>query len=215
MKRSMQAYLAANEPVDELFSDAHLSWRDAEQMRIVLDVVMEGLSPSNNPLISPLGWKAMIDTGGLSLLRGVRHFLSDMASAPRVPSMIEPDAFTVGKTVAATPGEIVYRSEVFELIQYTPQTEKVYTVPLLLVPPVINKYYIMDIAPGRSMIEYFARQGHQSSRSPGAIPPPSTGRGASTPTAPRSSTRSAKSRRSPNLTPSTCRTPAQAGSARR
>jgi polyhydroxyalkanoate synthase len=84
-----------------------------------------------------------------------------MASAPRVPSMGEPDAFTVGETVAATPGEIVYRSEVFELIQYTPQTEKVYTVPLLLVPPVINKYYIMDIAPGRSMIEYFVRQGHQ------------------------------------------------------
>ena len=161
MKRSMQAYLAANETVDELFSDAHLSWRDAEQMRFVLDVVMEGLSPSNNPLISPLGWKAMIDTGGLSLLRGIRHFLSDMASAPRVPSMVEPDAFTVGETVAATPGEIVYRSEVFELIQYTPQTEKVYTVPLLLVPPVINKYYIMDIAPGRSMIEYFVRQGHQ------------------------------------------------------
>jgi class II poly(R)-hydroxyalkanoic acid synthase len=161
MKRSMQAYLAANETVDELFSDAHLSWRDAEQMRFVLDVVMEGLSPSNNPLISPLGWKAMIDTGGLNLLRGVRHFLSDMAAAPRVPSMVEPDAFTVGETVATTPGEIVYRSEVFELIQYIPQTEKVYTVPLLLVPPVINKYYIMDIAPGRSMIEYFVRQGHQ------------------------------------------------------
>jgi polyhydroxyalkanoate synthase len=161
MKRSVQAYLAANETVDKLFADAHLDWRDAEQIRFVLDVVMEGLSPSNNPLISPLGWKAIIDTGGLSLLRGVRHFLNDMAAAPRVPSMVEPTAFTVGETVAASPGAVVYRSEVFELIQYTPQTEKVYTVPLLLMPPVINKYYIMDIAPGRSMIEYFVRQGHQ------------------------------------------------------
>ena len=161
MKRSVQAYLAANETVDKLFADADLDWRDAEQVRFVLDVVMEGLAPSNNPLISPLGWKAIIDTGGLSLLRGVRHFLNDMAAAPRVPSMVEPTAFTVGETVAASPGAVVYRSEVFELIQYTPQTEKVYTVPLLLVPPVINKYYIMDIAPGRSMIEYFVRQGHQ------------------------------------------------------
>ena len=75
--------------------------------------------------------------------------------------MVEPDAFTVGETVAATPGAVVYRSEVFELIQYTPQTEQVWTVPLLMVPPVINKFYIMDIAPGRSMIEYFLRQGHQ------------------------------------------------------
>ena len=161
MKRSMQAYLAANETVVKLFADAHLDWRDAEQIRFVLDVVMEGLSPSNNPLISPLGWKAIIDTGGLSLLRGARHFLGDMASPPRIPSMVEPEAFTVGETVAASPGAVVYRSEVFELIQYTPQSENVYTVPLLVVPPVINKYYITDIAPGRSMIEYFVRQGHR------------------------------------------------------
>ena len=161
MKRSMQAYLAANETVHKLFADAHLDWRDAEQVRFVLDVVMEGLSPSNNPLISPLGWKAIIDTGGLSLLRGARRFLGDMASPPRIPSMVEPDAFTVGETVAVSAGAVVYRSEVFELIQYTPQSENVYTVPLLVVPPVINKYYITDIAPGRSMIEYFVRQGHQ------------------------------------------------------
>ncbi len=161
LKRSMQAFLATNETVEKLFADAHLNWRDAEQMRFVLDVMMEALSPSNNPLISPLGWKAIVDTGGQSLLRGVRHFLADMASSPRVPSMVEPDAFIVGETVAATPGAVVYRSEVFELIQYTPQTEKVHTIPLLLVPPVINKFYIMDIAPGRSLIEYFVGQGHQ------------------------------------------------------
>ena len=160
-KRSMQAYLAAAEFVANLFADAELDWRDAERIRFVLDVVMEGLAPSNNPLISPLGWKAIIDTGGLNVVRGVRRFLSDMAVPPRIPSMVEPDAFTVGEDLAATPGEVVYRNEVFELIQYTPQTEKVWTVPLLMVPPVINKFYILDIAPGRSMVEYLLRQGHQ------------------------------------------------------
>ena len=161
MKRSMQAYLTAAEFVDSLFADAELDWRDAERIRFVLDVVMEGLAPSNNPLISPLGWKAIIDTGGLNVVRGVRRFLRDMAVPPRIPSMVEPDAFTVGEDLAVTPGAVVYRNEVFELIQYTPQTEKVWSVPLLMVPPVINKFYILDIAPGRSMVEYLLSQGHQ------------------------------------------------------
>jgi polyhydroxyalkanoate synthase len=160
-KRSMQAYLAAAELVDSLFADAELDWRDAERIRFVLNVIMEGLAPSNNPLISPLGWKALVDTGGLNVVRGVRRFLRDMAVPPRIPSMVEPDAFTVGEDLAVTPGVVVYRNEVFELIQYTPQTEKVWTVPLLMVPPVINKFYILDIAPGRSMVEYLLSQGHQ------------------------------------------------------
>jgi polyhydroxyalkanoate synthase subunit PhaC len=161
LKRTMQAYLAANETVDQLFSDARLDWRDAEQMRFVLDFVTEGLAPSNIPFVNPLGYKAAIDTGGMSMVRGLRHFVADMRKAPRVPSMVEPDAFAVGETVAATAGSVVFRNEVFELIQYTPQTESVWTVPLLMVPPVINKFYVLDISPGRSMVEYFLRQGHQ------------------------------------------------------
>jgi polyhydroxyalkanoate synthase len=161
LRRTMQAYLATNNTVDQLFLDADLDWRDAERIRFVLDVATEGLAPSNNPVLSPLGWKALIDTGGQSAVRGVRHFVSDMMSAPRVPSMVDPDAFTLGETIAVTPGSVVYRTEEFELIQYAPQTDEVYAVPLLMVPPVINKFYIMDIAPGRSMIEYFVRQGIQ------------------------------------------------------
>src|SRR6201999_4594119 len=72
-----------------------------------------------------------------------------------------PTAFTLGETVAVTEGSVVFRSDVFELIQYTPQTDQVWTVPLLMVPPVINKFYVLDISPGRSMIEYFLQQGHQ------------------------------------------------------
>lgn len=161
LKRSMQAYLAADETTAKLLHDADLNWRDAERLRFIRDVVMESMAPSNNPLISPLGWKALVDTGGMNVVRGVRRFLSDMSAPPRIPSMVEPDAFEVGKTLAVTPGAVVYRTEVFELIQYTPQTDEVFTEPVLLVPPVINKFYILDIAPGRSMIEYLVQQGHQ------------------------------------------------------
>ena len=103
----------------------------------------------------------MVDTGGLSAIRGLRNFLTDVRTPPRLPSTVSPDAFTVGQSVAATPGSVVFRSEVFELIQYMPQTDTVWSVPLLMVPPVINRFYILDISPGRSMIEYLVRQGHQ------------------------------------------------------
>ena len=161
LHRIMQAYLAGAEAAEGLLADAHLDWRDNERMQFVVDNVVEGLAPTNNPLISPLGWKALIDTGGLAGVRGARAFARDMFSKPRVPAMVEPDAFAVGETVAVTKGAVVLQTSVFELIQYTPQTTKVRTIPLIMVPPVINKFYIMDIAPGRSMIEYFVQQGQQ------------------------------------------------------
>ena len=161
MKRTMQAYLAASDTAEQLFADADLDWRDREKMRFVLDNVIEGTSPSNSPLLSPLGWKALIDTGGLSMVRGLRAFARDMASKPRVPAMVEPDAFEVGQTVAITKGAVVMKTQIFELIHYAPQTPTVRRTPVVMVPPVINKFYIMDIAPGRSMIEYFVQQGQQ------------------------------------------------------
>ncbi len=161
LHRIMQAYLAGSETAEGLLADAGLDWRDAEKMRFVFDNVVEGLAPSNNPLLSPLGWKALIDTGGLSAVRGARAFARDMLSQPRVPAMVEPDAFAVGETVAISKGAVVLQTSSFELIQYVPQTPKVNAIPLLIVPPVINKFYIMDIAPGRSMIEYFVEQGQQ------------------------------------------------------
>lgn len=161
MRRTMQAYLASADTAETLFAAADLDWRDHDKMRFVLDNILEGLSPSNSPILSPLGWKALIDTGGLSAVRGLKAFARDMASKPRVPAMVEPDAYTVGETVAITKGAVVLKTRMFELIHYAPQTTTVRQIPLLMVPPVINKYYIMDIAPGRSMIEYFVAQGQQ------------------------------------------------------
>jgi polyhydroxyalkanoate synthase len=103
----------------------------------------------------------VIDTGGLSTATGRTNLVKDLQTPPRVPSMVEPDAFEVGKTVAATPGAVVLRTPVFELIQYAPQTPQVRTAPLLIVPPVINKYYIVDLSPGRSMVDYFVKQEQQ------------------------------------------------------
>lgn len=157
----MQAYLAASDAALGLLDDAHLDYTDAEKMKFVVDNLVEGLAPSNNPAINPQAYKALVDTGGMSALRGVRAFVRDMATKPRVPAMIESDAYTVGETVAVTRGSVVLRTKMFELIHYAPQTPRVREVPLLLVPPVINKFYIMDLAPNRSLVEYYVKSGLQ------------------------------------------------------
>jgi polyhydroxyalkanoate synthase len=161
LRGTVQAYLAWAGTVESLLADADLDWRDNERMRFVLSNVIDAASPSNNPLINPSAWKAAIDSGGRSALRGLRSLVSDLATPPRVPAMVAPDAFEVGRDLAVTPGAVVARSDIAELIQYEPVTDAVYRFPLLIVPPMINKYYITDLAPGRSMIEYLVGQGHQ------------------------------------------------------
>ena len=157
----MQAYLATAESVEGVVAEAGLDERDSERVGFVLTNLIDALAPSNNPLLNPAAVKAALDTGGGSAVAGLRHFLSDMAVPPRVPTMVEPDAFEVGVDLAVTPGSVVLRTPVFELIQYRPVTPAVRQVPLVIVPPVINKYYVMDLAPGRSMVEYLAGQGMQ------------------------------------------------------
>ena len=171
LRRTMQTYLALAKTSEDLLADAELDWRDNTRLKFVLTNLIAASAPSNNPYLNPAARKAYIDTGGLSLVRGMRAFASDMTSSPHIPTMVEPGAFGVGKDLAVTPGSVVARTEVCELIQYQPATPAVYQFPLLMVPPMINKYYITDIAPGRSMIEYFVSQGYQvfviSWRNPG------------------------------------------------
>jgi polyhydroxyalkanoate synthase subunit PhaC len=161
LRRTMQAYLAAAQTAEGVVAEAGLDEADSERVGFMLTNLVDALAPSNNPLLNPAAVKAAIDTGGGSALTGLRHFLADMAVPPRVPSMVEPDAFEVGVDLAVTPGAVVLRTPVFELIQYRPATTTVRQVPLLIVPPVINKFYVMDLAPGRSMVEYLVGRGLQ------------------------------------------------------
>ena len=130
-------------------------------MGFIVDNLVEASAPSNNPFLNPKVIKRVVDTGGGNLVEGGRRFVRDFATAPRVPSMVEPDAFEVGTDIAVTPGAVVLRTEMFELIQYTPQTAKVHSVPLLIVPPTINKYYVIDLAEQRSLVEHLVANGQQ------------------------------------------------------
>jgi class II poly(R)-hydroxyalkanoic acid synthase len=159
LHRALQGYLAAGATARSLVADAELDWGDAQRMSFIVDNLVEAAAPSNNPMLNPQVLKRLVDTGGGNLVAGGRRFVRDFSTAPRVPSMVEPDAFEVGTDLAVTPGAVVLRTEVFELIQYTPQTKKVRTVPLLIVPPTINKYYVIDLAEQRSLVEYLVANG--------------------------------------------------------
>jgi polyhydroxyalkanoate synthase subunit PhaC len=160
LRRLVQSYLATATTVKTLVDDAGLDWSSAQQLDFVVDNLLEALAPSNWPL-NPQALKAAVDTGGLNYLRGAGNLVSDLASSPRIPAMVDATAYRVGENLAATPGAVVLRTELFELIQYSPQSETVMATPVLFIPPMINRFYVMDLAPERSLVEHLVRQGVQ------------------------------------------------------
>ena len=162
LHRVMQCYLAVGETVDRVISDAQLDWQTERQARFAAGNVLDALSPTNFPWSNPAVLRAMVDEGGANLVRGAQRFAADVSWPPRLPQSVDTDGFDVGGNLAASRGSVVLRTEVFELIQYKPTTDKVREVPLLLVPPTINKYYVLDLAPGRSMVEYLVASGQQA-----------------------------------------------------
>ncbi|MCW2856852.1 MAG: poly(3-hydroxyalkanoate) polymerase [Marmoricola sp.] len=172
LRRSVQGYLALSEKAMQLVDDAELDERTAQRVRLLVENLVGALSPSNSPLLNPSALKETIDTGGANVVRGLKALVKDLSSHPRVPAMVDNSSFQVGRNLGATPGAVVLRTPVLELIQYTPTTETVHEIPLLLVPPTINKFYVLDLAPGRSTVEYLVDQGQQvfaiSWRNPGA-----------------------------------------------
>jgi len=117
----------------------------------------DALSPTNFAATNPEVLEEMARTGGTSLLQGMQNLMSDLQKG-RV-SMVPDGAFEVGKDLAVTPGKVVYRNPLIELIQYTPTTEQVREIPILAIPPWINKYYVMDMRPENSMYQYLVDAG--------------------------------------------------------
>jgi len=159
--RLLRSYLAAGATLDGLLADARLGEQDQRRVRFALQNVHDALAPTNYLLTNPAALRATVDERGANLVRGARNLARDMASSPRLPASVDAERFEVGVDIAATPGSVVLRTELFELIRYAPQTETVREEPLLIVPPMVNKYYLVDLAPERSMVEFLVRRGQQ------------------------------------------------------
>jgi polyhydroxyalkanoate synthase len=159
-RRLMQAYLALGGTVEALIDDAELDWQAESQARFTLSNVLDAVAPTNLPLTNPTVLKETIDRGGANLVHGGRRMVRDVSKG-RLPAMVDTSKFEVGGNLALTTGSVVLRTDVFELIHYRPTTEQVYETPIVIVPPTINKYYVLDLAPGRSIVEHRLGEGHQ------------------------------------------------------
>ena len=134
------------------------SWEGKARASYLANIMTASLAPTNFLPTNPAALKRAFETGGLSLFSGAQNFLRDLANGG-MPKMVNRDVLKVGEQLACTPGSVVYRDDMFELLEYAPSTPKVRSRPLLMVPPEINRYYVLDLSPGRSMAEYAVENG--------------------------------------------------------
>lgn len=159
-RRSLQAYLSWQHQVKSWIDDSSLSKDDRARAHFIFSLLNDALAPSNT-LLNPSAVKELFNTGGSSVVKGISHLFDDLLHNNGLPSQITKDAFEVGSTVATTSGAVVFRNELLEVIQYKSMSEKQYAKPLVIVPPQINKYYIFDLSPANSFVQFALKNGLQ------------------------------------------------------
>ena len=154
-----QSYLLGSKQLTELVDHAQVDDRSKLQLRFYARQFIDAMSPSNFPATNPEVIRTAIRTRSASLAAGMQNLIEDLQKG-RI-TRVDEAAFEIGRNLAVTPGTVVFENELIQLIQYTPQTTEVEKTPLLIVPPCINKYYLLDLGAGNSFVEYAVAQGHQ------------------------------------------------------
>jgi polyhydroxyalkanoate synthase subunit PhaC len=154
-----QSYLVLRRLAEDLVAAGELDEPTRAKAAFAMSLLADALAPTNLLVTNPAALKRAFDTGGRSVLVGARNCLDDLRHNGGRPRQVDTSRFRLGENMATTPSKVVFRNDLIELLQYLPQTDEVHAVPLLASPPWINKYYIMDLAPDRSLIEWAVRQG--------------------------------------------------------
>ena len=153
------SYLAGCRFVRDVVGSADVDAETAAKAALATELMLDAVAPTNFLATNPAALKLAFDTSGASLAKGARNFVDDLRHNQGRPRQVDTRSFEVGRNLAATPAKVVYRNDLMELLQYEPQTPDVHANPLLCSPPWINKYYVMDLAPGRSFIEWAVQHG--------------------------------------------------------
>jgi polyhydroxyalkanoate synthase subunit PhaC len=157
-----QAYLVTSKWAEDMLHNTEgLDGRTRQRAEFYLRQVASALSPSNFPLTNPEVLRETLATNAENLVQGMSLLVEDMRKSGDLLKVSQTDttAFEIGRNLATTPGKVVYQNDIFQLIQYSPTTDKVRETPLLMVPPWINKYYILDLTPAKSQIKFLVDQG--------------------------------------------------------
>ncbi|MBR1301269.1 alpha/beta fold hydrolase [Bradyrhizobium sp. AUGA SZCCT0042] len=160
-QKMLQSYLAWGNAVNEYVGKINLGDQDRARAKLFSQIVVDAFSPTNSLVSNPAALKKVVDSGGQSLVSGFKNYVEDLVKNGGMPSQVDTTPFQLGKNVATTPGAVVFRNEIFELIQYMPMTSEVWQRPLVIVPPQINKYYSLDLSPEKSMVQFLLKQGIQ------------------------------------------------------
>jgi polyhydroxyalkanoate synthase subunit PhaC len=157
-----QCYLAWGNALNRIVDETQKDKRDAERARFIVSLLVDAMAPTNSLAGNPSALKKLVDTGGTSLVQGLENLIGDLARNGGLPAQVDTRAFSVGKNLAITRGSVVYRDAVMELIQYCPVGNEVHKRPLLIAPPQINKFYVFDLVPEKSIVRMSLSGGLQT-----------------------------------------------------
>ena len=159
-KRLLQAHTTTATELGRYIDATSLNARDKARAHLVASIFVDTIAPSNS-LINPTALKRAVDTGGASLLKGAKNLVHDLRHNKGLPSSVDKSKFEIGSNICLSPGSVVFRNDVLELIQYKPQTASVYRRPLIICSPQVNKFYAMDLSPEKSLVKFVVSQGIQ------------------------------------------------------
>ena len=169
--RVAQSWLAWQRTTNQWVEAIGFEGEDLERAKFIVSLATDALAPTNFLLGNPSALQRAFDTRGASLVRGLKNLIHDINHNHGMPSQVDKSAFAVGDNLATTPGAVIYRDDILELLQYQPTTDEVNVCPVLIVPPQINKYYVYDLSPEKSMVQFLLNSGMQvfvvSWRNPG------------------------------------------------
>jgi len=158
-RRSLQFWLAMRASITNCINDIEMDKMERTRTLLLSDIIIDSLSPTNTILGNPAVLKRLYETSGASLLHGLKNAYADFVSGNKLPSQVDSRNFEVGTNLANTRGAVVFRNDMIELIQYAPLSKKVREIPLLIIPPQINKFYALDLTPEKSQLRYLVSQG--------------------------------------------------------